>query len=198
MAILTSQKLINAHATILTVIAYYFLTDPAIVLDQNVIFMLGEAMGLPHLPSSYYSYASGTSALIALLLILQSIADFNTSSLPDDQAHTYWRSAVPARVFVFFVVTGGSYLGAEGAREMLKGAPRRRGGSAAAAGAGMEGWRKASCNSLMFTWGFLELVFWFWMFVMLREEGKVIAGKKAMERRKKEEEDEEREREKGR
>ena len=63
---------------------------------------------------------------------------------------------MPSRLLFFFAVTGGSYLGKPGA---LFGAERGTGKLVV----GMGGAREACCNSLVFTWGFLEMVFWFWV-----------------------------------
>lgn len=233
--------MIRLHAITLLPLSYYLLTQPSVITDHNLVFMLGEAMGLPQAHQSTSSASSSSSsgigvgigkggdgggggggatpatALVALLLILVSVTDLSTfMALSDDvdggggssnnkeggggegarMLHFYWRSIVPLRLLFFFVVTGGSYLGAEGAVGMLKGKGRRANSYTAGASAlrgsdGMShGWRGACCNSLVFTWGFLEMVFWFWMFVTLREEGKMRAGREAVRRKEKEEEDE--------
>lgn len=148
-------------------------------------------MSLPQPAAALFSTPTPASALIALLLALVALTDLSIFSLPDDQAHFYWRTAVPVRLLFFFAVTGGSYLGAEGAVGMLKGAGRPGSGAfgsgGVAAGVGkVGGWREACCNSLVFAWGFLEMVFWFWIFVTLREEGKARAGKEALRRKEEE------------
>lgn len=113
-------------------------------------------------------------------MVLLSLTDLSAFALPDDQSHFYWRTAVPVRLLFFFGVTGGGYY--LGAAEKGFSGGKMRMGAAAAAG----GWREACGNSLVFTWGFLELVFWFWMFVTLREEGKARAGKEAVRLREEE------------
>ena len=224
MSLLPALTMIRLRAIALLPLSYYLLTSPATITDHNLVFMLGEAMALPHAHShapspTYLTTQTGptptaVTALVALLLALASITDLSAfAALPSDDEggdgksggggqilHYYWRSIVPVRLLFFFAVTGGSYLGAEGAMGMLKGegrpssGGRGSGSGVSGAGAGIgggggDGWREACCNSLVFTWGFLEMVFWFWMFVTLREEGKVRAGKEAVRRKEREEDD---------
>lgn len=46
MALLSAFSLIRAVSLFHITAAFFFLTAPAKIADQNVVFMLGEAMGL--------------------------------------------------------------------------------------------------------------------------------------------------------
>jgi len=56
---------------------------------------------------------------------------------------------------------------------------------------GYGGWTGlgALSNGLVFTWGFVEMVWWFWVFVTLRDERREMAARKRAERERKREED---------
>lgn len=47
----------------------------------------------------------------------------------------------------------------------------------------------ALSNGLVFAWGFVEMVWWFWVFVTLRDERREMSARKAVERERKREED---------
>lgn len=44
------------------------------------------------------------------------------------------------------------------------------------------GWGEGLQNRIVFTWGFIEMIAWFWVFVTLREERQQIALKKAQKK----------------
>lgn len=43
-------------------------------------------------------------------------------------------------------------------------------------------WGEGLKNRVVFTWAFLEMITWFWVFVTLREERKEIAARQAERR----------------
>lgn len=47
----------------------------------------------------------------------------------------------------------------------------------------------ALSNGLVFAWGFVEMVWWFWVFVTLRDERREMSARKGAERERKREED---------
>lgn len=63
------------------------------------------------------------------------------------------------------------------------------GGSGVGVGVGGGIGLGALSNGLVFAWGFVEMVWWFWVFVTLRDERREMSARKAVERERKREED---------
>lgn len=61
-------------------------------------------------------------------------------------------------------------------------------GGGGGGGYGMGGLGALS-NGLVFAWGFVEMVWWFWVFVTLRDERREMSARKGAERERKREED---------
>lgn len=87
----------------------------------------------------------------------------------------YWGSQVPVRLLFFFLITGYTYLSKPGG---LLGQPAGRAYKAGPAG--------TLKNGMVFTWGFVEVVMWFWIYMNVREERRVAATKMAEERARRE------------
>lgn len=80
-----------------------------------------------------------------------------TSSPPEVYSH-YWSSQAPVRLLFFFAVTGGAFgFAARGEDGGF--------GSNGGGGGGMtkQGWKEGLCNSVVFTWAFVEMLVWFWV-----------------------------------
>lgn len=76
--------------------------------------------------------------------------------MPQEVASYYWGSQAPMRLLFFFVVTFYSYVFKPGGvilagKEFGKGPVK-----------GKAGWDDLK-NSLVFTWGFVEMLVWFWV-----------------------------------
>lgn len=78
------------------------------------------------------------------------IADLTAASMNENAALEYWLSNVPVRLTFLFGLTGYVYLFKE---DGIFGS-----GSAASAGVG-----EPLRNSLVFSFGFLEIAMWFWV-----------------------------------
>lgn len=52
-----------------------------------------------------------------------------------------------------------------------------------------EGWGEGLKNRVVFTWAFIEMITWFWIFVTLREERRDLVQRMFMKRAKEEEEE---------
>ncbi|GAB7359360.1 hypothetical protein MBLNU230_g6011t1 [Neophaeotheca triangularis] len=162
MAILSTFTLIRTLSIFHLTAAYFFWTAPKAVADQNVVYMLGESMRLPHVTS--LDKPNEASAFIAVVLAFLAIADFTAASLDELAALEYWLSNVPVRLAFLFVLTGYSYLFKEDG----------------VFGSGSGIYRKAGVgenlqNSLVFAFGFFETVLWFWIFTSLRDDKRRLA-----------------------
>ncbi|KAF2725575.1 hypothetical protein K431DRAFT_317556 [Polychaeton citri CBS 116435] len=171
MQLISSFTIIRAISIAHLTAAYFFLTAPKRVADQNVIFMLGESMRMQHVSSM--EKPNESSAFIAVILAFIAFADLAAASLNELAAFEYWLANVPVRLFFLFVVTGYSYLFKEG-------------GMLATGAKGKPGIGEPLQNSLVFSWGFFELAMWFWVFTSLRDERREVA-RRLFERRKAEE-----------
>ena len=155
MAILSSSNLLRAFSLFHLTLAYYLLTNPSALVQQNLVVVLGAAMDMP-LPPPSLSVPSSATALAGIFIALLAISDFTASGLPEEVSSIFWSSQAPTRLAFFFGVTGWAYLGKFGLESGVTG--RIKG-----VGVGGMGPREATCNSLVFSWGFLEMVTWFWV-----------------------------------
>ena len=103
-------------------------------------------MELPDPPTSL-SRPSPAATLAALFLALLALSDLTSSGLSEEVGNHYWSSQAPVRLAFFFAVTGYSYAGKPGG---LLGGKTGTGGD-------------VLCNSVVFTWAFLEMLWWFWV-----------------------------------
>ncbi|KAF2200811.1 hypothetical protein GQ43DRAFT_472365 [Delitschia confertaspora ATCC 74209] len=156
MAIVSALTIIRSLALFHITLAYFFLISPKTIANQNVVFLLGEAMQLP--TPRDFNKPSGATAFIAVLLAFFGLADLTAASLPDEVSDTYWGTQTPVRLLFLFGVTGYSYMFKEGGMFTT-----REKGYSFDAGDGLN-------NSIVFTWAFLELTMWFWVFLTLRDE----------------------------
>ncbi|EMC91423.1 hypothetical protein BAUCODRAFT_152680 [Baudoinia panamericana UAMH 10762] len=155
MALISAYTIIRAISLFHMTAAYFFLVTPKTIVDQNVVFILGEAMKLPHVTSM--DKPSEGSAFIAVILALLGVSDLTAANMTEEVALQYWLANVPVRLCFFFVISGYAYLFKEGG---TFGSKQAYGDSVG----------EPLQNSLVFAWGFLELAAWFWIFTSLREE----------------------------
>lgn len=155
MAILSAQTLLRTISLFHLTLSYYLLTSPTTIASQNLVYVLGAAMEIHDPPSSSLSTPSPASALAALFLALLGLADLTSSGLPEEVGSHYWSNQAPVRLAFFFAVTGYSYAGKSGG--FLWGEKK------IGMGRGGGGGGEVLCNSVVFTWGFLEMLWWFWV-----------------------------------
>ncbi|KXS95557.1 hypothetical protein AC578_5253 [Pseudocercospora eumusae] len=166
MGIISAFTLIRTISLFHITAAYFFLTAPRILADQNVVFILGESMRINHATS--LDKPSEASAFIAILLAFIGLADLTAASMHEEAALYYWTSNVPVRLAFLFGLSGYVYLFKEDGVF----------GSSSAASAGIG---EPLQNSLVFTFGFFEIAMWFWIFTSLRDERRQFALRKAEE-----------------
>ncbi|KAF2111345.1 increased loss of mitochondrial DNA protein 1 [Lophiotrema nucula] len=156
MAIVSAFTLIRGVALFHLTLAVFFLRNPKLIVDQNIVFLLGESMQLP--TPRDFNKPSAATALISVLFAFLGISDLTSLSLDDELAERYWGTQTPVRLAFLFILTGYSYMFKEGGMFA-----RRSNDHTFYTGNDLK-------NSIVFTWGFLELTIWFWIFITLRDE----------------------------
>ncbi|MCJ1252038.1 hypothetical protein MMC30_009276 [Trapelia coarctata] len=215
MPLITSPTLIRSFALVHLTTAYYLLVSPAKIVNHGFVAVLGASMGLPPIPLTSTLTTSPTTSLASALLTLLALTDLSATSLPEEIYSYYWSSQSPIRLLFFFILTAISYLAKPGGLNLNAtgkpgfSAPRPAdvfmgdlgegvgnigggvgGGNTGGSGMGGDtGGLSALSNGLVFTWGFVEMVWWFWVFVTLRDERREMSARKAAERERKREED---------
>ncbi|KAF2084219.1 hypothetical protein K490DRAFT_49756 [Saccharata proteae CBS 121410] len=160
MAIFSAFNIIRGLALFHLTLAYVFLTNPATVADQNVVFLFGEAMKLA---ISTFVKPNSATAFIAVLMAFLGLTDLTSACMDEEVAYPYWRNQTPIRLLFLFSLTAytyafapsGTFRGSVG--DTLK-------------------------NRVVFTFGFFEVVMWFWVFITLRDERRQ-AAERLLERR---------------
>ncbi|KAF2702928.1 hypothetical protein K504DRAFT_393570 [Pleomassaria siparia CBS 279.74] len=168
MGIISAYSIIRGLSLFHITLAVFFLRSPKLIADQNLVFILGEAMQLP--TPREFNTPSPSNGFTAILLLFLGLTDLTALSLSDEVRESYWGTQTPVRLLFLFVLTGYSYTFKEGgifARQ----------GSAYVFNAGDE-----LKNSVVFTWGFVEMAAWFWVFVTIREERRQRLAKVALKR----------------
>lgn len=153
MAILTPTLLLRTLSLFHLTCSYYLLTSPPTLSDHNLVYILSASMDLPPSPPSL-ALPSSALALASLFLALLGIADFSATGLDEEVANHYWSAQAPVRLGFFFAVTGFSYVWKEGGV---------MGGGGKGSGSGNGGMRGLVSNGFVFTWGFVEMMAWFWV-----------------------------------
>ena len=88
---------------------------------------------------------SAPLSLLAAVLMLLGLSDLTASGLPEGPFSEYWSGQAGVRVAFFFGVTGLSFLLGPS--------------SGGVRGSGWDGLK----NRIVFSWGFLEMMVWFWV-----------------------------------
>ncbi|KAJ9668774.1 hypothetical protein H2201_001019 [Coniosporium apollinis] len=169
MAVFSSMTIVRALSIFHLTVAFFLLTSPRTISEQNLVYLLGESMRLPPVPS--LSIKSPLTAFLAVLFAFLGLSDFTAASMPSELSIPFFTSQAPVRLLFLFMVTSYTYL-------------FKRGGMFAGQGLAYKpGVGEELKNGVVFTWGFLELTAWFWVFLTLRDERRQAAIQ-LMERRK--------------
>ncbi|KAL3417866.1 hypothetical protein PVAG01_10876 [Phlyctema vagabunda] len=170
MALISASNIITSLALFHLTTASFFLTAPAMIADQTLVFIIGEAMGLPYTPA--FEEKSPQLSFLAAVLLLLGITDLVAVNLPEEIGQYHWGTQAPVRLFVFFGLCFYSYAFSSSSPAYTSGhnvyVPST--------------WGEGLKNRVLFTWAFLELIAWFWIFVSLREERRGIAQRVAQRR----------------
>ncbi|MCJ1296533.1 hypothetical protein MMC34_008099 [Xylographa carneopallida] len=147
MPLINSTTLITSLSILHLTIAYYLLTAPAKIAHHNLVILIGASMGLPPPPPSLIPTSTSPALpLAASLLGLLSVSDLAAAALPTEIYAYYFAAQAPVRIFFFFALEGWIYAS-------------KPGGALYGVGRG----QAVASTGLAFTWGFVELVSWFWV-----------------------------------
>lgn len=105
-----------------------------------------------------FSTPSASLSFLAILFAFIGLSDLTAVSMNEELSDEYWGAQAPVRLMFLFILTGYTYTFKEGG--MM--APR--------SSDYMMSDGNTLNNSIVFTWGFLEMAAWFWIFVTLRDE----------------------------
>ncbi|KAI0466957.1 increased loss of mitochondrial DNA protein 1 [Xylaria cf. heliscus] len=166
MALISASTILTSLCLFHVTLAYFFYTSPHTIADQALVWVLGEAMGMPQ--TQYFSTPSPTSSFLAVVLFFVGLSDLMTLSMPEEiwLIH-YWGSQAPARIVVFGCLTLFTYLAAPST------SPHHY-----STGYGTASGSEGLCNRVFFAFTFLEFLSWFWAWVTLREEAVAFVARK--------------------
>ncbi|KAF2429928.1 hypothetical protein EJ08DRAFT_697952 [Tothia fuscella] len=169
MAVVSAFSVIRALSLFHITLAFYFLTNPRLIADQNLVIILGEAMQMPH--TSEFNKPTPVTAFLAIILSFLGVSDLLSVSMVEHLAVEYWSSMTPIRLLFLFPLTAYTYMFKPDGF-----APVNRAFYKPGPGDHLK-------NSLIFSWCFLETVMWFWVYVGLRDQRR-SAAMKVLERKK--------------
>ncbi|KAI0117481.1 increased loss of mitochondrial DNA protein 1 [Daldinia grandis] len=179
MALISVKTILTSLCLFHITLAYFFYTNPNAISEQALVFVLGEAMGMPQ--TTAFANPSAVSSLLGVSLLVTGLSDLLTLSLPEEVwlIH-YWGSQAPLRIIVFASLSLFAYFstptaGRSGTNRLSH--PLTPPSSAFVPGAvvsGSDGLR----NRVFFTFAFLEFLSWFWVWVTLKEESATFLSRK--------------------
>ncbi|RYO73880.1 hypothetical protein DL764_011046 [Monosporascus ibericus] len=182
MAWASARTIISSLSLFHITLAFFFFTNPSLIEDQSLVYVIGEAMGMPQAGSAF-STPSPANAFLGVVLLVLGISDLvSLSALPEEAwlVH-HWPAQAPLRCFVFVALAVFAYAtnSPAGRADPSKGRishPRAPwvGADYGTRGGGAEGLR----NRVFFTFAFVEFLFWFWAWTTLKEESRAFVEKK--------------------
>ncbi|PVH88260.1 hypothetical protein DL98DRAFT_508973 [Cadophora sp. DSE1049] len=161
MAIISGATIITSLSLFHITLAFFFLTNPNAIADQTLVFIIGEAMGLPYVRS--FETQSAPLSFLAAVLFVVGVSDLVSISLPEEISQYHWGSQAPVRLVLFFCITLYSYAFSNKSPLYTTNTYQP------------SLWGEGLKNRVLFTWAFVEMITWFWVFVTLREERREMA-----------------------
>lgn len=171
MALISSTTIITSVSLFHLTLAWFFLTSPSTIDDQTLVWTLGESMGMPE--ARGFEKQSSPLALVSLVLAFMGISDLVSLSMPEEISMLYyWGSQSPIRalfsmatIFYVFFFGPSSPVYQSPSRGRLS-HPSTHNPSYVPATWGGDLLK----NRVIFTFLFIEMISWFWVWVTLREE----------------------------
>ncbi|KAK3400504.1 increased loss of mitochondrial DNA protein 1 [Sordaria brevicollis] len=190
MGLLSAKTLLTSIALFHITLAFFFITNPAKIADQGVVWLLGEAMGLPK--SLHFTTQSPTTAFLGIILLLLGLSDLTSLSMPEEISLLHhWSSQIPLRLTFSFLLTLYSFFFSTSSplynEDVKFSHPTGSFGEFAARDvSGDWGWGgDALKNRVFFTFMFVETFSWFWALMTINEEREGLV-RRARERRERE------------
>ncbi|KAK8050078.1 hypothetical protein PG994_011808 [Apiospora phragmitis] len=181
MALISAKTILTSLSLFHITLAYFFFTNPETIAEQALVYLLGEAMGVPM--TTKFSSPTPVTSLLAMILLLVGLSDILSLSLPEEiwLVH-HWGAQAPLRFLFFAVVLATTWF-------TTPTMPRRAGAGGkimsrpiAVPGTGSGGGWDGLRNRVVFTLAFMEMLSWFWVWVTLREEARALQVKKQRRR----------------
>ncbi|KXJ91345.1 increased loss of mitochondrial DNA protein 1 [Microdochium bolleyi] len=176
MALISAKTILTSLSLFHITLAFFFFTSPNTIANQVLVFVLGEALGIPETPA--FTTPSPPAAFLSVVLLFIGLSDLLTLSMPEEVwlVH-HWGPQAPLRAFIFFVATVYIYLtnpttASSGGRLSRPKAPY------VGASYGTTGGGEALRNRLFFTFAFIEFLAWFWVWVTIKEDAGKFSTKK--------------------
>ncbi|KAJ3946251.1 uncharacterized protein N0V96_004611 [Colletotrichum fioriniae] len=188
MAIISAKTIITSLSLFHVTLAYFFLTNPATIADQAMVYVLGESMGMPHARS--FENRSPALAFLAAVLGILGISDLVTLSMPEEVWLIYhWGTQAPTRMVMSFSFVLYTFL--FGPSSPLYGGTSKGGSRFAHPSVQSNNPRYTPStwggdglkNRVFLTFAFLEMLCWFWVWMTLREEQEEFQRKNQHKRR---------------
>ncbi|KAG9248308.1 increased loss of mitochondrial DNA protein 1 [Calycina marina] len=168
MGIISGATIITSLSLFHITIAFFFLTSPHTMADQTLVWLIGSAMGMPGDRS--FETKSAPLALLSAVLFVMGVSDLVAISLPEEISSHHWGSQAPVRLIVFFIICVYSH-GFSDSSPLYTNSTYTP-----------SSWGEGLKNNVVFTWAFLEMLTWFWVFLTLREERRELALRVQMKR----------------
>ncbi|KAG6004403.1 hypothetical protein E4U21_001123 [Claviceps maximensis] len=168
MAIITAKTLIISVSLFHITLGFILVTNPQRIPDQILVQVLGQSMGIPH--ARGFDAQSHALAFLGFVLAFFGFSDLLSFSMPEELgALYYWGTQAPLRALFSILLT--TYIYAFGPSSPLYGGATHltRGGHNPSYHPARWG-GDALKNRVFFSFVFIEMVAWFWVWVTLREE----------------------------
>ncbi|KAF7867383.1 hypothetical protein EAF04_005466 [Stromatinia cepivora] len=169
MGIISGATIITSLSLFHITLAFFFITNPVTIAEQSLVFIMGESMGMPYERS--FDHPSAPISFLGIVFLFLGITDLVSVSMPEEISQYHWGTQAPIRFSLSAGLALYSWLFSS-VSPMLTSRNSYRSG----------GWGEGLKNRIVFTWAFIEMMAWFWVFVTLREERQQIAIKKAQKK----------------
>ncbi|OAA76830.1 Increased loss of mitochondrial DNA protein 1 [Akanthomyces lecanii RCEF 1005] len=191
MALISGKTIITSISLFHLTMAYFMLFNPRTVDDQILVYILGRSMGLP--PARGLDAPSPALAFLGVVLAMLGLSDLVSLGMPEELgALYYWGTqgfrpprrstgrtskkmtneshfftVAPIRFMFSMCLVFYSYVfGPSGPFGTFLPGSSRRPAILGGSGSATDGLK----NRVIFTFMFIEMVAWFWLWVTLREE----------------------------